>query len=73
MGHQRLGTKKHRLCEAIADKTYVACFVGGGMGHHWAVCDVTPDGRNEDMINMKTREWFPSTRDGKPTEESKLK
>lgn len=63
---QRLGEKKHRLCEAISGRTYRACYTSGHYGHGVAECWF---GEGEcvhdaDRVNYVTKEWQPKIRAG---------
>jgi hypothetical protein len=63
---QRLGEKKHRLCEQIADRPYRRCYTSGHYGHGIAECwfgDGDPL-RDADEVNYVTRTVRPKIRDG---------
>ena len=60
---QRLGKKKHALCEKIGGKRYFNCYVRGGEPHFSALCWYSKC--DADRVNYKTGEWRPSIRDGK--------
>ena len=54
---QRLGLKKHKLCENIGKKKYDSCFVRGNTTHYVALCSYQQDGKQyTDAINYKTRQ-----------------
>lgn len=63
---QKLGSKKHRLCEAKAGKKYIICLTRGGWKHFVAECWFTV--RDADLVNWKTGEVEPDVRDGKVVE-----
>jgi hypothetical protein len=63
---QRLGDKKHKKCEAIAGKSYRACYTSGNYGHGVAECWYG-DGevvRDADWVNYRTDSVEPKVRDG---------
>jgi len=65
---QRLGEKKHKLCEAIAGRVYESCWTRGGWSHGFAQC-VWPPQEGEptegcrpmtcDMVDMRARTVTP--------------
>lgn len=64
---QRLGMKKHRLCEQIAGRSYRACYTSGHYGHGWAECWYGEGERvsDADYVNYQTRDLQPKIRDGR--------
>ena len=62
---QRLGKKKHELCEQIGGKKYQACLVRGNTEHFLAICVI--DEWNADKVNYKTGMCKPYTINGVTT------
>jgi len=73
MARQRLGTRKHALCEKATGRKYDMCLVRGNTAHFWAICqwakgenpEQTNNHLDADWVNYKTGEWEPYTRNGK--------
>lgn len=59
---QRLGKKKHKLCEEIAGKKYTQCWTSAKYGHFIAECWI--DSSNADYVNWKKQTMKPKIRDG---------
>ena len=59
---QRLGEKKHRLCEEISGKSYTQCWTSAKYGHFIAECWI--DTSNADRINYDEMTWKAKIREG---------
>lgn len=51
---QKLGDKKHKLCEAITGKKYSSCLVRGNSGHYVAICNYN-DGYDWDYVYIQNK------------------
>lgn len=70
---QRLGVKKHKLCEKISGKEYESCWTRGGDPKGLAECWFNTNKYllyNADLVNYITKEWKPYIRDGKIPKQS---
>ena len=63
---QVIGSKKHNLCQEIADKKYIVCYTSGKYQHYVAECWI--DERNADYVNYKIRHVWPKIRNGQSVE-----
>lgn len=59
---QRLGAKKHALCERIAGKTYTQCWTSGNYGHGIAECWFSE--KDADYVYYELKCVVPKYRDG---------
>lgn len=63
---QRLGEKKQRLCESIAERKYRACYTSGNYGHGIAECWFGDGERmnDADRVDYVRRTVQPKIREG---------
>lgn len=62
MAKQKLNKKKLNICRTYGGRNYQTAYVRGGWEHFWAECWFQKDA---DMVNYKTKEYYPIIRNGK--------